>query len=147
MELWGVLCINPVWWEFWRIWRKCAGRCNNAGCEVQYWTTEPPSTPTHSALAPVSYVAVRVENNEAAVKNRREASFLPSQIAHQETQNITRIEMEVHGNEARLRTQIAWTHHNLLVQIDLNNQGKRGEGLGPEIEVTAEWEPHWHKYR
>jgi hypothetical protein len=53
------------------------------------YSIEPPSIPAQSAVAPVSYVAVRVENNEAAVKNRRDATFLPPQIAqNQETQEI-----------------------------------------------------------
>jgi len=46
------------------------------------------------ALAPVSNVMVRVENNGKAVENRREATFLPSQIAqHQKTQEITQTEV------------------------------------------------------
>jgi hypothetical protein len=44
---------------------------------------------------------VRVENNKTAVKNRREATFLPSQIAkHQGTQEITQTEVEVHDGGA-----------------------------------------------
>jgi len=50
------------------------------------FSTEPPTIPAHSALAPVSNVGVRVENIETAVDNRREATFLQLQIAqHKET--------------------------------------------------------------
>jgi len=44
-----------------------------------------------SALAPDLNVMFRVENNERAVKNMREGSFLTSQIAqHQETKRSPR---------------------------------------------------------
>ena len=50
------------------------------------YSTEPPTIPAHLALAPVSNVAVRVENNETAVDSRREATLLQLQIAqHKET--------------------------------------------------------------
>jgi len=54
----------------------------------------PPSIPAHSALAPVSNVAVRVEKIETAVDKRRESALLQLQIAeHLETYEINRIDM------------------------------------------------------
>ena len=59
------------------------------------------SNTAQSALAQVSNVMVRVEKNKTAVKNRREATFLPLQIAkRQGTQEITQTEVEVHDGEA-----------------------------------------------
>lgn len=65
------------------------------------YSIEPPSISAHSALAPVSNVAVQVEKNEAAMDNTRETNLLHLQIAqHKETKEITQIDMEVHGSEA-----------------------------------------------
>jgi hypothetical protein len=45
-----------------------------------------PSIPAHSALAPVSNVAVRVEKIEIAMDKRRESALFQLQIAeHQDT--------------------------------------------------------------
>ena len=41
-SLWGALCVTPGGREIWPIWRKCADRRNNAGCEVWYWTPVEP---------------------------------------------------------------------------------------------------------
>lgn len=51
---------------------------------------EPPSLATHPAPAS--------ESNVEAVEDRRKAILPPLQIAHQTTQEITQIDMEVQGN-------------------------------------------------
>jgi hypothetical protein len=49
------------------------------------YSIDPSSVPEHSALAPVSNVAVRMEKIETAVDNRRETTLLQLEIAeHQE---------------------------------------------------------------
>jgi hypothetical protein len=46
----------------------------------------------------MSNAAVRLENNETAVDNRREATLLQLQTAqHKKIQELTQIDMEVHG--------------------------------------------------
>jgi hypothetical protein len=43
-SLWGTLCFTPARQEIWPIWRKCADRRKNAGCEARYWTPVHPGT-------------------------------------------------------------------------------------------------------
>jgi len=57
------------------------------------------SITARSALAPELNVMFRVENNERAVKNRKEGSFLTSQIAQQD-QEITQTVAVVQGGGA-----------------------------------------------
>jgi len=55
---------------------------------------EPLSFPAHSALVPVSNVAVRVEKIETAVDNKTESTLFQLQIAeHLETYEFTQINM------------------------------------------------------
>ena len=62
-------------------------------------STETPSIPAHTTLAPASNVVVRVENSEAAVVERRDATVVPLQIAQQqETLEVTQMDMEDPGS-------------------------------------------------
>ena len=62
-------------------------------------STATPSIPAHTTLAPASNVVVRVENSEAAVVERRDATVVPLQIAQQqETLEVTQTDMEDPGS-------------------------------------------------
>lgn len=69
------------------------------------YSIENPSIPAHPTLAPERNVAVRVLNNETRVEERREVALLQLQITlHQETQEITQIDIDVRGSgQARER--------------------------------------------
>jgi hypothetical protein len=85
------------------------------------YSIEPPSITAHSALVPVSNVAVRVENSQTTLDNRREATLLHLEVTqHKKTQEIAQIDMEVHGSEAgkvELGVSMVESAHLFLAQV------------------------------